>query len=181
MHIPPLFSSPLLHNTVSQLSRTHYSQLLSHFQHAQRALSYYLDAAIPRGSTICAIAPGPLLATLLPSLAEEKNARVIILGPHKHGFEHVLSNEHPNNADLYLVEPAGLTTQGGLCTPEHSALAATYPCTGIASILQWTPQTPASYDFVPLKNVITELGNHNIEHFDELTSASSWQTSSLLS
>jgi len=115
------------------------------------------------------------LANILPEIAKERNCTVIAIEPGKQAqraFRDAGILSDASNADIILIEPAGFTKGGALVAPSEAKDLEGKKVVGVGSILQWTTELPAHYDFVPLTHIITEIGVHTPEHLhEEITSS----------
>ncbi len=182
MQIPPEFSSPILQENTSKIykDRMLKGALIRHFANALYSIAYNLEQAIPKGSTICAFYPKTILQHILPKIAQQKNCKVIVIGGEKEATQALLEagvlNKYSclEDADIFLTEPDGLTTNGILARPEETKLLHQYNPMAVASILQWTTTLPATHDQVHAAKIISEIGIHTPENFKEEINVFSW-------
>ena len=162
MQIPTAFSSPILLERISQLAETtQRGTVLKHFENALYALNYHLEKIIPKGGIICAIYPKTILQTILPSIAEQKNCKVMLIG----GTPEIIKTLkekgiliEAGHADIYLTEPDGFNEEGAFVKPQETEVLMNYNTIAIGSIYQWTDIPPATHDSVPIEKTITEAG-----------------------
>ncbi len=170
------FSSPILENNKHVSAK--------YYQNTLYALTYHLEKALPQGGIVCALFPKGILQHILPKAAKEKNCTVIIIQSTKEATlafmqAGVLDQKtDPGKADIYITEPAGFSQNGALVSPQETATIKKYNAIGIGSALQFQEKIPAEYDWLPMSKIITELGIHSIENFEEEFKRSSSTTTS---
>jgi len=179
-----LFSSSFLIDKVSKTEKQHRGILLRHFENALSAISYHLEKVVPKGGIVCTYHPKGILANVLPSIAKEKNCKIISIHGTKEAVENflkagVLSNNKPAEADVFLAEPDGLSSDGALFKPHETPDLPHKEIIAVGSAFQFTKERPATHDIASVHRMVTELGIHSPEHLEkEITSAFSWMTSS---
>ncbi len=176
------FSSSFLIDKVSKTQ--HRGRLLRHFENALSAISYHLEKVVPKGSIVCAYHPKGILANVLPQIAKSKNCKIISIQGSKEAIENflkagVLSNYKPSEADVFLAEPDGLSSDGALFLPKEARDLPHKEIIAVGSVLQFTKERPATHDIASVHRMVTELGIYSPEHLEkEITSAFSWMISS---
>jgi len=167
-----IFSSPLFIDKAAQLPK---KSLQQHLRHARYALAHHLSSIIPYGSVVAVYHAKDTLADILPEVAKERNCTVIAIEPGKRAqraFHDAGILSDTGHADIILTEPAGFTKGGALVAPPETKELEGKNVIGVGSILQWTTESPAHYDFVPLTYIVTEIGAHTPEQlYEEITSS----------
>lgn len=177
------FSSPFLIDKIGKTEIQHRGRLLRHFEHALSAISYHLEKVVPKGGIVCAYHPKGILANVLPQIAKEKNCEIISIHGTKEAVENflkagVLSNHKPSEADIFLAEPDGLSSDGALFKPHETLDLPHKEIIAVGSALQFTKERPATHDIAAVYRIVTELGVYSPEHLEkEITSAFSWMAS----
>lgn len=135
-------------------------------EHSLKTIEYYLDRAIPKGSHVRAINPGPILTQLLPNIAKQKNCTISIQNANTQILKQAirLGIYSEQNPDLTIIELDHITPQGGLIKP--TKLPNT-PLIGVASVLSWKTKAPETHDFIKTQKTITELGINTPEHLEQ--------------
>ncbi len=132
-----------------------------HLARAEYALEYHLSGSIPKGGIICALFPKKLLFKLLPIVAKEKNARVIVIGS-KEIIPSLIDAgvlfEGKASPDIFIGEPAGFSKEGVFVSPEETQEWLNNDVLAVCSALQWSSISPAKLDAVPVRKIVSELG-----------------------
>lgn len=132
-----------------------------HLARNSYALEYHLSNAIPKGSVIGALFPKKLLSKLLPIVAKEKNARVIVIG-NKEIIPSLIKAgvlfEGKAVPDIFIGEPAGFSKEGVFVSPEETQDWLNNDVLAVCSALQWSSISPAKLDSIPAQKVVSELG-----------------------
>lgn len=124
------------------------------------ALAYHLEGVIPKGGVVEVVNPKSVLCSLLPRIARERGARVVLRGASfeaRAAFKDV-SVADPGFSDLTLAEPDAFVPGGALVSPSESQFFEKKSVVGVGSVLQQTSRNPASHDFIELKKRVTENG-----------------------
>ncbi len=169
------FSSAILKEKI-QHNNNSYGKLVKHFDHAPYAIQHFLHKIVPKGGVICAIHSKSILARTLAKIAKEKNCKIININGTKEATEKFLKAgvlAEGLQPDIYLTEPEGFTQGGAIINPDETEhLNNNTELIGVGSALQWTKNTPANYDFIPLTKIVSELGIHKPEHLEQEINAS---------
>jgi len=125
------------------------------------ALEFYLNQIVPRGGIVQAIYPKSILAKLLPKVAKERNAKIVVAGRNEF-FPQLMKSglvlNVPAEPDVYIGEPEAFSEHGVFISPHETEEWVHPSVVAIGRQHQWADEHRARFDIVPVKKVVSELG-----------------------